>query len=136
MSGRNFLLLLTGVCVPIIISREIGIMNSTRMNRFLQKLNRYISYIIIAVVIALLMAGYRMTGNFTFIPRGLADLLHRIYLNVVFLFLFITHTLLSLRIVFMRKGIRGKAIDVTFILIGIGLFGFFAYLSLKLILPI
>jgi len=111
-------------------------MNSTRVNRFLQKLNRYISYILIAVVIAMLMAGYRMTGNFTFIPRGLADLLHRIYLNVVFLILFITHTLLSLRIVFKRKSISGKYIDVIFILIGVGLFGFFTYLSLKLILPI
>jgi hypothetical protein len=116
--------------------RGIRIMNSTRVDRFLQKLNRYISYILIAVVIAMLMAGYRMTGNFTFIPRGLADLLHRIYLNVVFLILFITHTLLSLRIVFKRKSISGKYIDVTFILIGVGLFGFFTYLSLKLILPI
>jgi hypothetical protein len=111
-------------------------MNNTRLNRFLQVLNRYISYTLMAVVFVLLMVGYRMTGNFTFIPRGLADLLHRIYLNVVFLLLFITHVLLSLRMVFKKKSISGKYLDVIFILIGVGLFGFFTYLSLKLILPI
>ena len=111
-------------------------MNSSRVDRFLIRFNRYISYILIAVVIAMLVAGFRMTGNFIFLPRGLADLLHRIYLNVVFLLLFLTHTLLSLRIVFKRRGISGKGIDIPFILIGVGLFGYFTYLALKLILPL
>jgi hypothetical protein len=38
--------------------------------------------------------------------------------------------------IFKRKSLSGKHIDATFILIGVGLFGFFTYLSLKLILPI
>ena len=111
-------------------------MNSSRFNRFLVRLNRYIAYVLIAVVLATLVAGFRMTGNFIFIPRGLADLLHRIYLNVAFLFLFLIHTLLSLRIVFKRRGIDGKGIDIPLILIGVGLFAYFSYLSLKLILPL
>ena len=111
-------------------------MNSSRLDRVLIRFNRYIAYILIAVVIAMLVAGFRMTGNFIFIPRGLADLLHRIYLNVVFLLLFLTHTLLSLRIAFKRKGIGGKGIDIFFVLIGVGLFAYFTYLALKLILPL
>jgi hypothetical protein len=110
-------------------------MNSSR-DRFLVRFNRYISCVLIAVVMAMIIAGFRMTGNFLFLPRGLADLLHRIYLNVAFLLLFLTHTLLSLRIVLQRKGIRGKGIDIPFIVIGVGLFGYFSYLALRIILPI
>ena len=106
------------------------------MNRFLTRLNRYVAYLLIPVVLFMLVTGYRATGNFPFIPRGFADLLHRIHLNVVFLFLFSVHTMLSLRIVLMRKQMGGRLLDAAFILIGAALFGFFAYLSLKLILPI
>ena len=113
-----------------------GAMAGTGVNRFLQKLNRYTAYILIPVVLFMLMTGFRMTGHFIFMPRGFADLLHRIYLHVIFLFLFTVHTLLSLRTVFMRKNIGGRGLDVTFILIGVGLFVFFTYLSLRLILPI
>ena len=111
-------------------------MKSSRVDRFLIRCNRYISYVLIAVVMAMIIAGFRMTGSFIFIPRGLADLLHRIYLNVVFLLLFLTHTLLSLRIAFKRRGISGKGIDIPFILIGVGLFSYFSYLALKRILPL
>jgi hypothetical protein len=105
------------------------------LDRFLTKLNRYTAYLLIPVVLLMLMTGYRSTGAFPFIPRGLADLLHRIYLNVVFLFLFCLHTLLSLRILLRRKQRGGRLTDVVFILIGAGMFGVFAFLSLKLILP-
>ena len=106
------------------------------MDRFLVKLNRYVAYLLIPVVFLMLMTGYRSTGNFTFMPRGFADLLHRIHLNVVFLFLFTLHTMLSLRVVFMRKKRGGRLLDVLLILFGTGIFGLFTYLSLRLILPI
>jgi hypothetical protein len=107
-----------------------------KLDRFLTKLNRYASYLLIPVVLLMLMTGYRSTGAFPFIPRGFADLFHRIYLNAVFLFLFFLHTLLSLRIVLKRKQRGSRLLDVVLILIGTGMFGFFTYLSLKLILPL
>jgi hypothetical protein len=107
-----------------------------KADRFLQRLNRVVAFLLIPVVLVLLVTGYRMTGSFSFIPRGLADLLHRIHLNVVFLFLFALHTMLSIRIALLRKGRGGRLLDVLFIGVGAALFGFFAYLSLKLILPI
>lgn len=36
-----------------------------------------------------LITGHRMTGSFNFLPRGLSDSLHRIYLNVPLIVLFI-----------------------------------------------
>ena len=102
---------------------------------FLTKLNRYTAYLLIPVVLLMLMTGYRSTGSFPFIPRGFADLLHRIYLNVVFLFLFTLHTLLSLRLLLKRKMRGGRLTDVLFILLGAGMFGLFTFLSMWLILP-
>jgi hypothetical protein len=106
------------------------------MDRFLIKLNRYVAYLLIPVVFLMLMTGYRSTGSFFFISRGFADLLHRIYLNVGFLFLFTLHTMLSLRVVFMRKNRGGRLLDLVLILLGTGIFGLFTYLSLRLILPV
>jgi hypothetical protein len=105
------------------------------LDRFLTKLNQCAAFLLIPVVLLMLMAGYRATGSFTFIPRGFADLLHRIYLNMVFLFLFSLHMLLSLRTLLKRKQRGGRLLDLIFILIGAGMFGVFTMLSLKLILP-
>lgn len=108
----------------------------SRVNRFLLKFNRYTAYILIPVILFMFVSGHRMTGNFTFISRGFADLLHRVYLNIVFLFLFLIHTFLSLRFLLMRRNIKGRWLDLLFILIAVFIFGIFSYLSLKLILPL
>jgi hypothetical protein len=106
------------------------------VNRFLQRVNRYCAYLLIPVMFLILMTGFRMTGHFPFIPRGVADLLHRIYLNVIFLFLFALHLFLSLRFALLRRNIGGKVLDALFILAGAAMIGFFSYLSLRMILPI
>jgi hypothetical protein len=103
------------------------------LNRALLRINRYTAYLLIAVTLLMLITGYRMTGNFAFISRGLADLLHRIHLNIVFLFLFVLHTLLSIRVLIIRRGLWRRYLDVVFIIIGTGILGFFSYYSLKLI---
>ena len=59
------------------------------IDKFLIRFNRYLAYVLIAVVVSILLFGYRLTGNFGFIPQGLADLLHKVYLNIIFLFLFL-----------------------------------------------
>jgi len=103
------------------------------VDKFLIKLNRVIAYIKIGLVVGLLITGFRMIGYFTFINRGLADYLHRIYFNVPFIILFTIHTLLSVRITLMRKQKKSIFLDILFIVIGIGFIAVFSYLALSLI---
>lgn len=105
------------------------------MNRFLVKLNRWSCYILFPTGILMFILGYRMTGSFVLINRGFADLLHKIYLNVLFVVLFFLHSLLSIRFALMRKNIKSVYLDVLFILLGLGMTGYFSCLSLRLILP-
>ena len=104
-------------------------------NRFLVKFNRYIAYILIPVTLFMLMSGFRMTGNFSFIPRGLADLLHRVYVHSAFLVLFIIHVVLSARIALMRRHVRGLWLDILLAVVGLAVIVYFSYLSQRLILP-
>jgi hypothetical protein len=103
------------------------------VDKFLIKLNRVIAYINIGLVVGLLITGFRMIGYFTFINRGLADYLHRIYFTVPFIILFTIHTLLSVRITLMRKQKKSVFLDILFIVIGIGFTAVFSYLALSLI---
>ncbi len=105
------------------------------MNRFLVKLNRWTAYVLFPIGIFMLIMGYRITGSFVFIPRGFADLLHKIYLHAIFLILFTLHSLLSIRFALMRRRIQSVYLDVLFILVGVGMTGYFSYLSFRLILP-
>ena len=109
-------------------------MDTERGNKFIVKLNRIICYIMIALVVGILITGYRMIGYFTFIPRGLSDYLHRIYLNIPFIVLFIVHTLLSVRIALMRKQIKSVYLDILFIFIGLAFAVFFSYFALSLVI--
>jgi hypothetical protein len=102
------------------------------VDKFLIKLNRVIAYINIGLVVGLLITGFRMIGYFTFINRGLADYLHRIYFTVPFIILFTIHTLLSVRITLMRKQKKSVFLDILFIVIGIGFTAVFSYLALSL----
>lgn len=105
------------------------------MKKFLVKLNRWSGYILFPTGIFMFILGYRMSGSFVFINRGFADLLHKIYLNVLFVFLFFLHSLLSLRFALMRKNLGSVYLDVLFVLLGLGMAGYFSYLSFRLILP-
>jgi len=104
------------------------------MNRFLIRLNRVIAYVILALMVGVLITGYRMTGSFSFLPRGLSDSLHRIYFNVPLIVLFIAHSLISIRIGFIRKGVKSLSLDILFLVIGIAFSVFFSYFALYLII--
>jgi len=102
------------------------------VNRFLVRLNKVIVYIKIALVVGLLVTGYRMIGYFNFLNRGLADSLHRVYLNVPFIVLFIIHTLVSVRITLMRKKKKSLILDILFLVGGIAFAVYFSYFALSL----
>ena len=103
------------------------------MNRFLAKLNRIMAYILLALVVGILITGYRMIGYFTFIPRGLADYLHRIYFNVPFIVFVVVHSLLSIRVSLMRKKRGSVYLDIILAIAGIGLIAFFSYFALSIV---
>jgi hypothetical protein len=102
------------------------------LNRFLVLFNRIVSWILIALVVSLLVTGYRMIGFFSFIPRGLADSLHRVYLNVPFIVLVTVHILVSIRISLMRRKKQNRALDIVFIFIGTAFAAVFSYFALSL----
>jgi hypothetical protein len=102
------------------------------MHSFLIRLNKVIVYVKIALVVGLLITGYRMIGHFNFINRGLADSLHRVYLNVPFIVLFILHTLISVRISLMRKRQNSLFLDILFLVVGVAFAVYFSYFALSL----
>lgn len=99
------------------------------MNRFLIKFNRLISYILIALFVAMLITGYRSVGHFTFMTRGLANSLHIVFLNVSFIVLFVIHSMIGIRLALTRNKIKGWFIDVVLILFGCVLIGGFVYFA-------
>ncbi len=104
------------------------------MDKFLIKLNRVVAYVKIGLVVGLLITGFRMIGYFTFINRGLADYLHRIYFTVPFIVLFTIHTLVSVRISLLSRQKKSVLLDILFLVIGIGFVAVFSYFALSLII--
>ena len=99
------------------------------MNRVLKKLSRISAYLLLILFIMIMITGYRQTGHFTFIGRGLASSLHQVYLNVVFLLLFAFHAIVAVRNALIRNKIKGLYIDILLILSGIIFVGGFSYFS-------
>jgi hypothetical protein len=106
------------------------------VNRFLLKLNRVFAWAVLTLMVGVLMTGYRMTGAFSFIPRGLADSLHRVYLSVPLIVLFIAHSLISIRVSYTRKHPRSALLDAAFLVAGAAFAVFFSYFALNLIVSL
>jgi hypothetical protein len=99
------------------------------MDRFLIKLSRIASYILIVIIVLMLITGYRLTGHFVFITRGFANTLHSIYFNITFIFLFTIHSLTAIRFALIRNKIKGKYIDILLIAIGVAFIAGFIYFA-------
>jgi len=101
------------------------------MPKFLIKLNRIFAYILIPLVIAILITGYRNTEHFTFINRGVANLLHSVWLNLAFLVLFTVHSLIAIKLALIRNKVTAKYLDVLLTVIGILFIAGFAYFAFR-----
>ncbi len=99
------------------------------LNRFLIVFNRVVAYALIPLFIFIMITGYRSTGHFTFMTRGLANSLHIVYLNIAFIALAAAHALTSIRFALARNGVKGKYIDLLLIVIGIVFIAGFAYFA-------
>ena len=99
------------------------------MEKFLLKLSRITAYILIVLFILIMITGYRQTGHFTFIPRGMANTLHQIYLNIAFLVVGSIHALTAIRRALIRNRIKSMYIDILLIVLGILFIGGFSYFA-------
>lgn len=99
------------------------------MEKFLLKLCRITAYISIILFILMMISGYRQTGHFTFISRGMANTMHQIYLNIAFLFVISIHALTAIRRALMRNRIKGAYIDILLVVLGILFVGGFSYFA-------
>jgi hypothetical protein len=99
------------------------------LNRFLTVLSRIAAYILIILFVFLMITGYRSTGHFTFMTRGLANSLHIIYINIAFLVLVCLHALISIRFSLARKNVKGRYIDVLLLVTGAVFIAGFTYFA-------
>ena len=100
-----------------------------KFNRFLTIFSRVSAYILIALFILIMITGYRSTGHFTFIARGLANSLHIIYLNIAFIVLATIHAVISIRFALARRSVRGKIVDTLLLLTGAVFIAGFTYFA-------
>jgi cation transport ATPase len=103
--------------------------NNMSLNRFLTVFSRIAAYILIVLFVIIMITGYRSTGHFTFMTRGLANTLHIIYLNIAFLVLACIHALISIRFALARKNVKGHYVDVLLLIIGAVFIAGFAYFA-------
>ena len=99
--------------------------------KFLIKLNRVLAYLLIPIVIAILITGYRNTGYFTFLNRGVANLLHSIWLNIIFLIVFTVHSLIGIKLALIRNKIKARYLDAILLIIGIIFIAGFLYFTFR-----
>lgn len=99
------------------------------MEKFLLRLSRITAYILIVLFILMMISGYRQTGHFTFISRGMANAMHQIYLNTAFLFVGTIHALTAIRRALRRNRIKGTYVDILLIILGILFIGGFSYFA-------
>jgi hypothetical protein len=99
------------------------------LNRFLTVFSRVAAYILIVLFVIIMITGYRSTGHFTFMTRGLANTLHIIYINIAFLVLACIHALVSIRFALARKNVKGRYVDVLLLVIGAVFIAGFTYFA-------
>ena len=99
------------------------------LNRFLTVFSRVAAYILIVLFVFIMITGYRGTGHFTFMTRGLANSLHIIYINISFLVLATIHALISIRFALARNKVKGIYIDVLLLVTGAVFIAGFTYFA-------
>ncbi|MGC1123236.1 MAG: hypothetical protein WBA22_19295 [Candidatus Methanofastidiosia archaeon] len=89
-----------------------------KLNRYLHKIHRIISWLLVPVMAAVIITGYAYTRKLQFMNRGRAfDLHNRLVLPLILLL--IAHVMLAARLELMRFHIKGKAVDILLLILGI-----------------
>lgn len=99
------------------------------LNRFLTIFSRVVAYILIVLFVFIMITGYRSTGHFTFMTRGLSNSLHSIYLNIAFIVLVTIHALISIRFTLERNKVKSWYIDALLLATGAVFIAGFTYFA-------
>ena len=89
-----------------------------KRDRYLFKMHRVISWIMVPLMIVVVVSGYAYTRNIKFLHRGLAFDLHT-RLELPLLLLVVAHVVLAARFELRRFKIRSKVVDVILLISGI-----------------
>lgn len=89
-----------------------------KLDRFLFKLHRVVSWVLLPFMVVVAVSGYAYVRKIQFLHRGLAFNLHDT-LDLPLLLLIVAHVVLAGRIELRRFKIRGKAVDVLLLVLGI-----------------
>lgn len=89
-----------------------------KLDRVLYRMHRWISWVILPFMIVIVVSGYAYLGKIRGFHRGLAFDLHT-KLDLPLILLIVAHVLLAGRFELMRFKIKGKAVDVFLLVLGI-----------------
>lgn len=89
-----------------------------KLDRFLFKLHRIISWVLLPLMIVVAVSGYAYVRKIQFLHRGLAFDLHNT-LDLPLLLLIVAHVVLAGRLELKRFKIKGRAVDVLLLVLGI-----------------
>lgn len=89
-----------------------------KVNRFLYKVHRWVSWALVPLMIIVVVSGYAYVRKVKFLQRGLAFRLHDV-LDLPLILLIVAHVVLAARFELMRFKIKGRIVDGLLLVLGI-----------------
>ena len=88
-----------------------------KLDRFLFRMHRWISWVLLPFMIIIVVSGYAYIGKVRGLHRGLAYDLHT-KLDLPLILLIVAHVVLAARFELMRFKIKGRIVDVLLLILG------------------
>ncbi|KYK31048.1 MAG: hypothetical protein AYK19_17530 [Theionarchaea archaeon DG-70-1] len=89
-----------------------------KVNRLLYKVHRFISWLLVPLMIVVVVSGYAYVRKVKFLNRGSAFYLHDT-LDLPLMLLIVAHVVLAARFELMRFKIKGRIVDGLLLVLGI-----------------
>ncbi|MBU7013557.1 MAG: hypothetical protein HXS52_11265 [Theionarchaea archaeon] len=89
-----------------------------KLNRYLFKIHRILSWLLVPLMAAVIISGYSYTRKIQLVHRGAAFDLHN-QLELPLILLLVAHVMLAARFELMRFHIRGRTVDFFLLILGI-----------------
>lgn len=102
-----------------------------KLNPFLHRLQRLISWVMVPFMVAFIVSGYAYTRKIGILHRGIAFDLHTT-LALPLILLVVAHIMLAARIELMRFKIKGKSVDILLFVVGIVLASAVVYVDARI----
>lgn len=90
-------------------------------NKALIRTQRVFGYILFAFAAVQLVTGFTQVGIIGFIPYGIANSFHRMYILIPLVVLATVHSFIGIRMALFRRKIKGPAKDIILSVIGLAI---------------